>query len=371
MTRRDCLTLGTALFSAACAPTKRTGYFGYALIATSGENALAVVDLATFRLMKAIPLGAPPTAVIPAASAGRNYVLTPSIDSVHILDRNLSLTSTHRLCEGITEIRLFPDGSALFACARRSREVIQADPVSLRIIRRTKLDAEPAFLDVSSNGFVAVSTGQHGTIELLQPASGLHKKIVLGGAVGNVRFRGDGQMLLAARPDERTILAIDVASQQFVAELPLAMEPEHLCFNADQGQLFVSGQGMDGVAIVFPYKTMEVEQTVLAARNPGFMATSDAPAYLFIASANGSNISILNIETRKLIGVVDVGGQSEFIAITPDNRFALALNKTAGTMAVIHIPTIRATREKKGVSLFSLVDVGAKPVHVAVVARQG
>jgi DNA-binding beta-propeller fold protein YncE len=198
----------------------------------------------------------------------------------------------------------------------------------------------------------------------------LHKKIQIGGPVGDVRFRGDNQILLAARTDERSILAIDVATQQFVAELPLAMEPDHLCFNADQGQLFVTGKGMDGVAIVFPYKTMEVEQTVLAARNPGVMAASDAPEYLFIASANGSDVSILNIFTRKLIGVVDVGGQSEFIAITPDNRFALVLNKTSGTMAVIHIPTIRATREKKGVSLFALVDVGAKPVHVAVVARE-
>jgi DNA-binding beta-propeller fold protein YncE len=366
MTRRDCLTLGTALFSAACTPTKRTGYLGYALIATSGENSLAVVDLATFRLLKTIPLGAPPTAVIPATSARQNYVLTPSTNNVHVLDRNLSLTSSHRLGEGISEIRLFPDASGIVAAARPSRELIYADPLSLRVIHRIKLQAEPLSLDVSANGYVAVSSGAQGTVELLQPTSGLHKRIEIGGPVGGVRFRGDGQMLLVARTDERSIVGIDVATQQVVAELPLAMEPEHLCFNADQGQLFVTGKGMDGVAIVFPYKTMEVDQTVLAARNPGVMAASDSPDYLFIASANGSDVSILNIDTRKLIGVVDVGGQSEFIAITPDNRFALVLNKTSGTMAVIHIPTIRTNRAKNGVSLFTLVDVGAKPVHVGV-----
>lgn len=370
MTRRDCLTLGTALFSAACTPPKRTGYLGYALIATSGENSLAVVDLADFRLLRTIPLGAPPTAVIPATSSSRNYVLTPSSDTVHILDRNLSLTSSHRLGEGIAEIRLFPDASALIATARSSRELIQADPVSLRVVRRTKLQAEPDSLDVSANGFIAVSSAS-GTVELLHPASGLHTKIAVGGALGSVRFRGDGQMLLVPRTDERSILGIDVATQRFVAELPLAMEPDNLCFNADEGQLFITGKGMDGVAIVYPYKTMEVDQTVLAARNPGVMASSDSPAYLFIASANGSDVSILNIDTRKLIGVVDVGGQSEFIAITPDNRFALVLNKTAGTMAVIHIPTIRTNRAKSGVSLFTLVDVGAKPVHVAVVSSEG
>jgi DNA-binding beta-propeller fold protein YncE len=148
------------------------------------------------------------------------------------------------------------------------------------------------------------------------------------------------------------------------------MEPDHLCFTFDQGQLFVTGQGMDGVAIIFPYNTMEVEQTILAGRHPGVMAASGpAPAYLFVASANGSDVTILNVDTRKLIGVVDVGGQTEFIAITPDNRFALVLDQSSGSMAVIHIPTIRTTRAKNGASLFTLVDVGAKPVHAAIVPR--
>jgi len=369
MTRRDWLATALALFPSACARAKRTGYSGYALIATSGENALAVVDLTTFRLAKNVPLGAAPTAVI-AGPSGESYVLTPSSDSVHVIDRNLSLTSSHRLGEGIVEIRLSPDGSTLIASARRSRELIQADTTTFKVIRRTKLEAEPVSFDLSQTGYAAVSTGDHGTVELVQLANGQHSRISVGGLVGNVRFRGDGQILLVARPEERSILGIDVATQQVVAELPVAMQPDHLCFTFDQGQLFVTGQGMDGVAIVFPYNTMEVEQTILAGRHPGIMAASGPnPAYLFVASANGSDVSILNVDTRKLIGVVDVGGQTEFIAITPDNRFALALNQTSGAMAVIHIPTIRMTRAKNGASLFTLVDVGAKPVHAAVVAR--
>jgi DNA-binding beta-propeller fold protein YncE len=369
MTRRDWLASALALFPSACARAKRTGYSGYALIATSGEDSLAVVDLTTFRLIKDIRLGAAPTAVIAGAS-GESYALTPSSDSVHVMDRNLSLTSTHRLGEGIVEIRLSPDGSTLIASARRSRELIQADTATFKLIRRTKLEAEPVSFDVSQTGYAAVSSGDDGTVELVQLANGQHNRIAVGGLVGGVRFRGDGQILLVARPEERTILGIDVATRQVVAELPVAMEPDHLCFTYDQGQLFVTGQGMDGVAIIFPYNTMEVEQTILAGRRPGVMAASGPdPAYLFVASANGSDVSILNVETRKLIGIVDVGGQTEFIAITPDDRFALLLNQTSGAMAVIHIPTIRTTRAKNGASLFTLVDVGAKPVHAAIVAR--
>ena len=81
-------------------------------------------------------------------------------------------------------------------------------------------------------------------------------------------------------------------------------------------------------------------------------------------------MSILNIDTRKLMGSVDIGGQADYITVTPDSRFALVLNRTSGTMAAIHTPTIQATREKKGLSLFTLVDVGANPVHVAVIPHE-
>jgi DNA-binding beta-propeller fold protein YncE len=370
MTRRGWLTLAPALFCGACSRIKRTGYSGYALIATSGENSLAVVDLTLFRLLKSIPLGAPPTAVIPANDFGQSYVLTPSSDTVHVIDQNLSLTSSHRLGEGIVEIRLFPGSSALMAIGRGSRELIQADSRSLRVIRRFKLGAEPNSLDASQTGYVAISCGSQGIVELIHLASGNRAHIPVGGTVGTVRFRGDGQVLLIARPDDRSILCVDVASQQVMAELPLAMEPENLCFNADQGQLFVTGRGMDGVAIVFPYNTIEVEQTILAGRDPGIMAASaPQPAYLFVASASGSDVCILNVDTRKLIGAVDVGGQPRFIAITPDNRFALVLNENSGDMAVIHIPAIRTNRAKNGASLFTLLGVGAKPVHAAIVPR--
>ena len=370
MTRRDLLTLVATTVSSACSRPKRTGYWGYALIATSGEDSLSVVDLATFRLLKSVPLKAPPTAVVSVRGEARSYVLTPSTDTVHVVDRNLLLSSSHRLGEGLAEIRLFPENSSLLAIARHSREVIEADATSLVVNRRYKLEAEPVSFDVSRTGFVAVSSGPKGSVELLNLATGKRSRIAVGSPVGEVRFRGDGQMLLVACPEHRKIMAFDVATQLVVAELPFAMQPDQLCFNADQGQLFVSGKGMDGVAIVFPYNVIEVDQTILAGRDPGIMAASATPPYLFVASHGGTDVSILNIDTRKLIGVVDVGGQPEFMTVTPDNRFVLVLSKVSGDMAVIHIPAIRANRAKNGVALFTLLGVGAKPVHAAVVPRE-
>jgi DNA-binding beta-propeller fold protein YncE len=369
------MALAATLVSSACGRRKNRGYPGYALIATAGEPSLAVVDLQDFRLLKSIPLGASPTAVVPAQTASGSYVLTPSTDSVHCIDGNLRVAFSRRLGSQLSEIRLTPDEEGLLAISSGSRELILADPASLRVVRRFRLSASPANFDASANGYVAVSAGTSGVVELFHLASGERRRIERAGAIGAVRFRADGRLLLAADLGARSILALAVPTLEVVAELPIAMRPDNLCFNFDQGQLFVSGPGMDGVAIVFPYDVLKVEQTVLAGRDPGVMACSKVPAYLFVASASGSDVCILDINSRKVIGLVEVGGTPTYIAITPGDQYALVLNANSNDMAVLRIPAMLVNQpvpEKvrwPGAALFTVLQVGAKPIHAAIIPR--
>lgn len=365
--RREWLAL-TVL--AACARRKASGYPGYALIATSGENSVAAVDLTSFRLVKQIDVGAPPAAVIPAQD--RSLVLTPSTGSVHVVDAGLRRALVRTLADQVSAIRLTPDQRHVAAIAAKSRELILADTTSLNVIRRHKLDAEPVALDVATTPYAAVSTG--GTVELFHLVSGQRWRAQMPGQAGALRFRADGQLLLVASPSDHSLTALQVPGLQTIAELPLGMAPDNLCFNADAGQLFVSGEGMDAVAIIFPYDTLEVEQTVLAGRDPGVMACSANPAYLFVASHSGSDVSILDVNSRKVIGIVEVGQKPAYIAVTPDSQYALILDELSGDMAVIHITGIRVTaeahRQKSGAALFTVIPVGAKPVQAAIVPKQ-
>src|SRR5579875_1023119 len=130
-TRREWLALAAL---SACGRQKATGYPGYALIATSGENSVAAVDLTTFRLARQIDLGAPPAAVLPAQN--RTFVLTPSTGSVQVLDAGLRRVSSHKLADELSAIRLTPDERQLIAIAGKSSELLIADPVSLRVLDR-------------------------------------------------------------------------------------------------------------------------------------------------------------------------------------------------------------------------------------------
>ncbi len=70
---------------------------------------------------------------------------------------------------------------------------------------------------------------------------------------------------------------------------------------------------------------------------------------------------------------MDVAQRPEFITITPDNQYALVLDRASGNMAIIHIAAFRlspeASRTKSGAALFTILPVGSDPVHAAVIPR--
>lgn len=366
LTRRHWFSAAALTLSAACGLRKVRGFPGYAVVATAGENAVALVDLSSFTLVRQIPLGASPSAVLPSLSNDRTFVLTPSTGSVHVLNRDFQRVATRQLASQLTQLRQRPNGQ-LAALSGPTRQLILADPRSLTPVHRFPLPADPSDMDISVDNSVAVSFGDSGVIALWTPDGGQHTA-KLDGEAGLIRFRSDGKLLIVGRPRAHALTVVNVPDLQVLADLPLAMEPRNFCFSPDGGQLFVTGPGMDGIAIVFPYNTLEVEQTILSGPPPGAMGCAAQPFDLFVASGGASEVSVLDAENRKVIGIVGVGALPNYITVTPDNNYALILDEGSGDVAVIRIPDIRRNHGKRnGVALFRLINVGEKPVHAAVI----
>jgi YVTN family beta-propeller protein len=155
----------------------------------------------------------------------------------------------------------------------------------------------------------------------------------------------------------------NLSSAGLITHLPIAVRPENLAFTHDGGQLFVTGEGMDAVVVVYPYYTPRVAETVLAGHAPGVMGVSDS--LLFVASPESGDVSILNIPTRKVIAVTQVGSDPGFITVTPDDEYALVLNRKSGDVAVLRVPSIQPNRNKAA-SLLTVIPVGSKPVSAAL-----
>jgi YVTN family beta-propeller protein len=373
-TRRSFLFGGAGAIGslAACSRPKAKGFSGYAFIANQEGGAVAAVDLEVFAVARHIRVDGAPTAVVARREHARVYALTPENGSVHeIRAANLTFTRKLQVASSAMTMRLAPDENTIYVLCEEPRKLVALALDPMRVSWELPLADSPYDLDVTSDGtLMAISHRAGRAITFVDLAQHRAFPVVrAAGEIGLVRFQYSRQ-LMAANVSDRWLSIYDAASRHLIVNLPLAVRPDHLCFNADGGQLFVTGEGMDAVVVVYPSYTPEIGETVLAGHNPGAMAASTNPGYLFVANPKSGDVSILDIETRRVVAVTPVGTEPSFIFITPDDQYALVLNEVSGDMAVIRIPNVtRAVNEqrrwKKG-PLFMLIPVGSKPVSAAI-----
>src|SRR5581483_6982651 len=125
---------------------------------------------------------------------------------------------------------------------------------------------------------LAISYGAARQVQLLDLRTRqLRHPMALNGDAGGLRFQKDAAQLITASLTERMLYVFLCPGGQLVTKLSLAIR-----------------------------------------REPGAMAVS--PTLLFVANSKSSDVSILNIETRRVIAVAPAGANPGYIAITPDNQ---------------------------------------------------
>jgi YVTN family beta-propeller protein len=370
LTRRALLS---AAFSAAsCGRRAGSGFPGFAYVATEESRAIAVVDLMAFVVRSRIDLkGAPGSLILQrGARAGTAYAAERSDDGAAWLQEVdlRARTLKRRIAVGKAPLQVAKQQEGtLWLAARDEPSLTPLDPDSFKPARPVPLPAPVVSTDISDRAGLlcaALADGSLHFIDLAQRRSAGSVKMRDGGAPGAIRFRSDGRVLLAADRAHNLLAAVDVGRRQLMAELPLALRPDNFCMNPDGGQLFITGEGRDAVAIAYPYRT-EIAQTSLSGRKPGAMACSSSPDYLFVANPSAGSVSVFDIQTQKVVAVTGVGMEPSFIVVTPDQQYALVLNRASGDMAVIRIAAITVRRTKQA-PLFTMIPVGARPVAAAI-----
>jgi DNA-binding beta-propeller fold protein YncE len=365
MQRRHFLLGGAAAFVTGCGP-KTKGFAGYVFVANEGGQAVAVVDLAAFTLLTHVRLEGSPTAVITHPTEPAVYALTPLNGTIHQIDAGtMKLVRKVQVAPSALAMRLSPDRSALWVLCRESRKMIRVNLDTFTASAQVALPMDPVDFDIEpyQGALCGISFGETGVAGILDFSTGKVAAIPIGGPIGTVRFRSDGKALVVSRRQERMLTLLQTPGGRVIVHLPLAVTPEHLCFNQDGGQLFITGEGRDAVVVVYPHHVPLVAETALAGRAPGAMGASSE--FLFVANPLTGDVSIFHIGTRKVIAVAAVGAEPCFIAVTPNDQYALVLNRRSGDMAVIRLGAIKANNAKS-VGLFTMIPVGSSPVSAVV-----
>lgn len=369
MDRRQLLI---TIAAAGCARKARPGFAGFAFVANEEGKAVAAVDMTAFAVVRHIALGAAPGQLISYPSRQTVYALTPATGTIHEISvRKLERSRWAEVCRNAVAMQAGPAGS-IWVMARDPHQLVEVKLDSLSAGRRIGLPypASDFDLTLAATPRAVVSFGESGKAAIVDLTTGRMQLSDCGAPVHLVRFRRDGRQWAAAHRERKMLTIADSSSGKVIVRLPLAMQPEHICLKADGGQMFVTGAGSDAVAVVFPYST-EVAETVLAGRQPGAMACSPlagtAAEFLFVTNPSSNQVTILNVNSRKVVAVAQVGANPSQVLITPDNAYALVLNRGSGDMAVLMIQDA-ARRRKYPAALFTMIPVGSRPVDAVVQA---
>jgi len=366
LSRRSLFSLAAAAV-VSCRRKRGAGFPGFAFVANEEGQAVAVVDLTAFAVVRHIRLEGNPALVVTHAAREAVYALTPRTGTVHeISTTRLAVRRKMRAGPSAVSMRMEPDGGALWVLCAETRQLVRVPLERFQPETRIALPGTPVDFDLSrGEDRIAVSLGAEAAVALVDLRRRTVRRITIDGAKpGLVRFRKDGRVLLVGDRQRRLLSIVETASGRIQSQLPLAVTPEHLCFKNDEGQMFLAGPGMDAVVTVYPYQT-QVGGTTLAGRAPGFLAASSSPDYLFVANPQSGDVTIVDIQTQRVIAVARVGKEPCHITFTPDNQYALVLNRGSGDMAVIRMAAVIARRTKSA-PLFTMIPVGSRPVSAVV-----
>ncbi len=358
--------LALAAVPAACRRRKAEGFAGYAFVANREGGAVAVVDLGAFAVVRHIRLEAGPSGLVADRRRRVVYALAPASGTISEIGADdLALRRRLSCPESALAMKLAPGGDRLWVLCGGPHCLAAVPLTAGSAAVRIPLPARPVDFDLSPEASrAAVSLGEAGVAVADLDRGRLLRLLGPGKSFGPILFRRDGRLVLAGNPAERLLTCLEPVEGRTVVHLPLAVAPRHFALKADGGQLFITGEGMDAVVTVYPYRT-EVGSTTLAGRSPGFIAASADPDYLFVANPETGDVTVLEIETQRVIAVVAVGREPAYITITPDNEYALVLNRASGDMAVIRIAALSG-RRRKFAPLFTMIPVGSAPVSAVV-----
>jgi YVTN family beta-propeller protein len=322
----------------ACSRKRASRYHGWLFVSSGEGKSVAVADLAFFRRVIDIPLGVAPDQLL--HSAGRVFaVCRDGLSLIEIDPVKLAVAGKIGLPGKPVSARLAPDGMAALILTEEPNLLISVDLAKRRVTARLSLPGAASDLDLDDIQAAISIPARNSIARVSLPSFKMAGTTDVAVPCGALRFRRDGKTILAGATAAREIVTIDSASGKLLARLPLPLAPSRFCFNDNGGQMFVTGAGVDAVAIVKPFQN-EVDQTILAGHTPYAMAVSDSRNLLFVTNLESGDLTILDIENRTVAASVHVGENPGDVLLTPDGEYALVIDRRTGNVSVVRIPTV-------------------------------
>lgn len=206
---------------------------------------------------------------------------------------------------------------------------------------------------VAQHGLLLVTEKGDRSLAIVDPAAG--KKIATipeNGITGHeVTASPDGRLAYVpiygnsgvGKPgtDGQNMVVIDLTARKIVGNLDFGhpVRPHLPVFGPKDGLLYVTTELDQTVTIVDP-KTLKIVGSIRTGQPESHMlAISHDGRRGYTANVGPGTVSVLDLQSRKLLKIIPISGNTQRISISPDDRWVFTADQTQPRMAVIDTAT--------------------------------
>lgn len=307
------------------------------------DNAVAVLDSGTRRVLSTIPVPPGPHGLVVTPDGRKAYVTSDGASTVSVID-----TATDRVVRSIEVgpiphgLAVTPDGRLILVSVFGANQAVIIDTARDQIVGRVPVP-QPHNSAISPDGRIAyVGSQQQGAVALV--IVDLVRAIRIGSvpldaAPRALNFGPDGNRLYFTSAGVDAVQVLDPASNQIVARIPVGASPHHPLFTSDGQYGLVVSQGPGELEIIDPMNNA-VAGTVKVGKTPHWIAISSDGRIAYVTNEGSNDVSVVDLVSRTVTATIPVGNAPRKIAMQPGPTPTAAVASDQGTKGVQNQTTL-------------------------------
>ena len=336
-----------------------------AYVGLFNDNAVAVIDTGTNRVLTTIPIPAGPHGLVISPDGLRVYASSDGDSKVSVIstitDRVVSSIDVGKAPHGMAINR---SGSLVLVAVFGASQVAMIDTVQNEVVARIPV-GNPHNIAISPDGRTAyVASQQPGAAQLAILDLAARRQVgtvPLDKTPRALTFSPDGAALYYTLAGSDAVQVLDPKQNRVVAQIPVGASPHHPFFTANGAYGLVVSQGPGELAVISP-GTHTVIGTVTVGRLPHWIAASSNGDTAYVTNEGSNSVTVVDVEKQRVLATIPVGTAPRKIVVQPGHAAKDAAVAPAETPA--QAPPVTASAPGAAVSTAPAMADGSGAVRI-------
>lgn len=309
--RKWVTAVGCGLAVAGCSMFGAAPHKERLFVSNYKDDTLSVVDCATDREIKVLPVGGSPVGLAARRTPPLLAVANTTGGRVTLIDPgSLEVIRTVEVDDIPEHLVFSTDGKQLYVTLPKAKQLAIIDPDAGVVREKVVLERKPKRLAVSPDGrrlYILFHSTQGGVGVMDLTTHNVQTVIPTGAFPMDFGISRDGRRLVAASFDEDKVTVIDTESLQPIVTWDV---PTGLALVVHPTQpLAYSMEGFDDTVHVLNYETGQVIASFPTGRFPTYSAITADGRYLYVVNEESDHVLKLDTETNERLDRIVVGAE--------------------------------------------------------------